>query len=107
MNLDTLFFLLNDFIGGADNDELCQLYGSLSLDKQDDRMIIIKKIKNHYLENFTDLQKADLKEILNCIISNNIDIYNIYEDFNDLLLPFYFSKNLLPFFLDIKYALNL
>jgi hypothetical protein len=102
MNLDILDFLFNDFIGGADDDELYLKYKFINLDNYEDRVIIITEIQNHYFDYFDNYQKEDLLVLLNYLIENSVDIN---KEINRLLLPFDFPKDTKLFLMEIKTTL--
>lgn len=99
MNFDILMFLFNDYIGGADNDDLIIQFKNTDLNNKKERINFIESnLKNQFLSHFDDLQKEDLFVSLEELKSKR---YDILKEINNQLFPFNFPKDISGFFDEI------
>ena len=104
IDLVILFYLFHDFIGGADIDNVFNKYEHLDLEKVEDRKIVIDVLKKHYVENYDDFQKNELRTLIDYLIKENV---SLDRQIDGQLFPFDFPKDKQSFFIEIKKSLGL
>jgi hypothetical protein len=103
IGLDLFFFLFNNFIGGADDDDMLE-YLNLDLNNIDSRSSFIeKKIKPFFESAFSESQKAELLEFLNDISLGKVEIK--INDFENQLFPFKTPNDIRDFCNTVKSVL--
>lgn len=104
MNIDLLFFLFNDFVGGADDDELINEFGDLNLDDHFSRQSFINQyLVPRYKNVFSASQKNELLSVLRELLNSNFDIS---DKVNSQLFPFEFPQNPYHFINEIYIVLS-
>jgi hypothetical protein len=100
MNVELFFFLFNNFIGGADDDDLDH-YVDLDLNDVKSRNEFLKcEIKPFFDNNFTNSQKKELATLLTNL--QNGDIKLDMNDVDNQLFPFEMPENLFVFYKSIE-----
>lgn len=104
MNSDLLFYLFNDFIGGADDDNLSMKYLNLDLDDScSSRKFICDEIKPFFEAHFSLAQKEELYAFLLKLESGEIKLD--VNEFENQLFPFNTPNNLHGFYKIIRNVL--
>jgi hypothetical protein len=102
--MDLFFYLFNDFVGGADDDNLSIEYLNLDLNNKNVQINFIKnEIKTFFENNFSENQKIELLNILNKLLAKEIEI--TVNDFDNNLFPFNTPQNILELCETIKNTL--
>lgn len=93
MNCDLLFYLFNDFIGGADDDNMSMKYQNLDLNDDNSlRKFIQYEIKPFFEVHFSFAQKEELHTLLLKLESGEIKLG--INEFENQLFPFEMPNNL-------------
>ncbi len=104
MNCDLLFYLFNDFIGGADDDNMSMKFLYLDLNNDDSLHKFIQyEIKPSFETRFSSEQKEALYTLLSKLESNEIDLS--INEIDNQLFPFEIPNNLHNFYKSIKSCL--
>lgn len=104
MNCDLLFYLFNDFIGGADDDDMSKKFLNLDLNDDDSlHKFIQHEIKPSFEAKFSLAQKEELNTLLSKLESDEIELSA--NEFNNQLFPFEIPNNLHSFYKSIKNVL--
>lgn len=98
------FYLFNDFIGGADNDQYNHMYKEWNLNSPAKRHAFIERfVAPAYRNNFDETQKSDLAEYLDLLLEKPASY--LKEDIEDQMFPFDFPDDLKEFYGEIMKAL--
>lgn len=104
MNNDLFFYLFNNFIGGADDDEMSMNYLNLDLNNDNSLCKFLQyEIIPFYEANFSLTQKEDLNTLLVKLESGEIELG--INEFENQLFPFETPNNLHNFCKSIKNVL--
>jgi hypothetical protein len=95
------FYLFNDFIGGADDDEISVKYSKIDLNDTNQRYFFIKNdLKPFYENNFDESQKQEFQILLNSLIEGHEMI--LKREVNNQLFPFEFPDDTQMLYVDIQ-----
>ena len=101
---DLFFYLFNNFIGGADDEEMSMNYLNLDLNNNNSlRKFLQDEIIPFYEANFSLTQKEDLETLLEKLESGEIELG--VNEFENQLFPFETPNNLHDFCKSIKNVL--
>ena len=104
MSNDLFFYLFNNFIGGADDEEISMNYLNLDLNNNNSlRKFLQDEIIPFYEANFSLTQKEDLETLLVKLESGEIELG--VNEFENQLFPFETPNNLHDFCKSIKNVL--
>ncbi|GHU07629.1 hypothetical protein FACS1894158_16130 [Betaproteobacteria bacterium] len=99
-----LFFLFNNFIGGADDNSLSERFSNLDLNNINSQIEFIKnELKPFFESTFSINQREELLMLLNDLSSGEIKIET--NDFENQLFPFETPSNIQNFCNAIKQVL--
>lgn len=104
MNNDLFFYLFNNLIGGADDDEMSMNFLNLDLNNDNSLCKFLQhEIIPFYEANFSLTQKEDLNTLLVKLESGEIELG--VNEFENQLFPFETPNNLHNFCKSIKNVL--